>query len=494
MAIQIPQAPNLTVQQPAPVDALGNYAKMAQLKDMLGRQALLPLQVQEQQQVNQQRQMAIQEGQIGLQNAQSAQSFFADPDKYTTAPSDTSQASASAGTAAPSGATPKPGFAETMLGLSADDPLTKYMNGLVRAGVHPTLGNNSAMSIGKGLLDFRKTVSQATEEQQKVTSQGLATVKEILTPIAAETDLAKRTQMLNDAKPELLKASGFDPTLHQAIMGADAQHIPAIVNMTGATKEIVEYGKAQGEAAEKTAKGEQAVRAAAPVTSQQLTNAVTTLNTYNAVPPNMRTGLASEMKNAPDWETLQKVQSRADAANESFQRSDDARQQAMALKDVGLQQVVAGKLVAEDQKLGSALDQTSGIRGLLDMSKGGNQAATAAALTRFAEHEIVEGGVKRMNQLEYENLATKLGSYGRKFQSWVDGGFKGQMPAATNSEIHTILDSEDTAANAVHERNVGYVMDRYAKPQTQAGGAKPAPPRASGQRPPLSSFENSHAQ
>ena len=56
--------------------------------------------------------------------------------------------------------------------------------------------------------------------------------------------------------------------------------------------------------------------------------------------------------------------------------------------------------MAEDQKLGSALDQTSGIRGLLNMSTGGNETASQAAQVRFAEHEVKEGGINRFNQTE----------------------------------------------------------------------------------------------
>jgi hypothetical protein len=467
MPIQVPQIPNLTVQQPPQPDPLGQYAKFAQLKNMLSentvRQQLAPLQVQQQQQENQQRQMQI-DSQKALMDTVASGAL----NKYATGQPDGTGFDAA-------------GAYKDLMGRG--NILSEHASQLI----------NSYQAIDKNNSEIRKNLGAANADYLKTRAESHEQVAE---DIADILKLPPEQQAAAWAlkQPGYSNMPGLDPNDKAILSKSDIAHLPAIAGLLDLNGRIEGYHAKQAEQAGTAAKGEQAVRAAAPVTPEQLTNAVGTVATYNAVPPNMRVSLANEMKAAPDWETLQKVQSRADAANESFQRSADARGQALALKDVGVQNLVAGKLVTEDQKLGSALDQTSGIRGLLDMSKGGNQAATNAALTRFAEHEIVEGGVKRMNQLEYENLATKLGSYGRKFQSWVDGGFKGQMPAATNSEIHTILDAEDQASNVAHDRNVGYIMDRYAKPGTQPSGAKPATPRAAAQRPPLSSFEKSNAQ
>jgi hypothetical protein len=223
--------------------------------------------------------------------------------------------------------------------------------------------------------------------------------------------------------------------------------------------------------ATKQAESSQKVSAAAAPTQQQLSNAVTTLGTYSSIPQNMRAGLANEMKAAPDWETLQKVQARADAANESFQRSADARQQAMTLKDVGIQQMVAGKLVQEDQKLGTSLDQTGAIRRALDMSQGGNEQAGTAAKQLFAEHIVKQGGINRFNELEQQGLIGNMGTFARQIQSWADKGFDPkQIPSATNAEMQTILNAEDQAASSAHDRNVGFVMNRFGgvdKPGSQ---------------------------
>jgi len=455
MPIQIPQVPNLTVNQPPQVDALGQYAKFAQLKNMLGQQSLLPLQVQEQQQKVQSNDLAIQQQQAQVDSQKAMMASVANGDLNKFVGTDAGKDNG--------------GF----------DASGAYQH-LVQNGVLPEHAGtlvNSFQTIAKNNSEIQKNVGAANSDylKNRATSheQMADDIADILKLPPEQQPAALALKKQEYAKKPL---PGVNPRDLELFGQADIAHLPAIAGVLDLNGKIEDYNAQQAKTAGEAAGGQQKVRAAAVPTPEQLTNAVQTLGTYNAVPPNMRVGLVNEMKAAPDLETLQKVQSRADAANESFQRSADARAQAAAMRDVGLQQVVAGKLVAEDQKLGSALDQTGGIRGLLDMSKGGNQAAGAAAMTRFAEHEIVEGGVKRMNQLEYENLATKLGSYGRQFQSWVDGGFKGEPPAATNSEIHTILDAEDQAANNTHERNVGYVMNRYAKPGTggNAGGSAAA--------------------
>lgn len=204
--------------------------------------------------------------------------------------------------------------------------------------------------------------------------------------------------------------------------------------------------------------------------------AIDTIKTYTAMPPNVRNAFTTEMENAHNVETLQKTQARADDAEKSFQRSKDAFQQADAMRTSAVGQAMARDLIPEDKAWSAGIDQTHALRQLLDMSKGGNEVATSAAQVRFAEHEIVEGGVKRMNQLELQTLATSLGDYGRKFQAWVDQGFDGKMPEATNNEMATILDAEEANLNAAHIRNTDNIQNRYSA--ISKGGIPPAPIRA----------------
>lgn len=453
MPLQLPPMPNFNVQQPPPFDPLAQQQKQATLSGMVDenalRRQLAPLNVQEAQQRVQQGQLQNQQTQMNLASQQALM------------------------TAVASGALNKHVSDDTGGSGPVFDAQGAFNDLVTKYHVLPEHAGqliSSLQTADKNTAEIRKNNSEAAKNYLDARAK-------------AHEQMAEDIDAAFQAGPEAYAAlqQRYAKNPPQGIDSADLQHfqqsdyshgqaLVGLLNLNGRIEEIQNKRFEQGGAA---AKGQQAARAATAPTTTQLTNAVTALSTYTLIPPNMRMAFAKEMQGAPDWDTLQKVQGRADSANESFQRSADARAQAGAMKDVGLQNLVAGKLVAEDQKLGSALDQTGGIRGLLDMSRGGNQAATNAALTRFAEHEIVEGGVKRMNQLEYENLATKLGSYGRKFQSWVDGGFKGQMPAATNSEIHDILDAEDQALYSAHDRNVGYITDRYAGTQPNAAVGQP---------------------
>jgi len=438
-------------------DVLGGQQKAATLAQMLNanklQQQLAPLQVQEQQEKAKQSAIQTQQQQMQIESQKAMMAMVAGGELNKFAGVDTSDGT---------------GF----------DAAGAYQHMMAMGRILPEHASqliSSFQTVGKNESDIRKNNAEAGAAQANIRDKGLKVLADSMGSVL-DSPSSKFTEARDAFRQELIKnpkkfAGVPQQDLALAYAQADTpEHFQAAVGAIGIQSQLADFHKSKSEASGTEATTGQKMRAAAPPTAGQLTNAVTTLNTYAAIPQNMRVGLVAEMKAAPDWETLQKVQTRADAVNESFQRSADAREQAMAMKDVGLQNLVAGKLVTEDQKLGSALDQTGGIRGLLDMSKGGNQAATNAALTRFAEHEIVEGGVKRMNQLEYENLAMKLGSFGRKFSAWVDSGFKGEMPPATNAEIHAILDAEDQAANAGHDRNVGYITNRYVVPG--AGGKK----------------------
>ena len=259
----IPQAqlPNYTINPPAAPDPLAKYGQMLQLKNMLGQQQMLPLDLQEKQQQIQSQQQTIQGqqlqnqrstienqiAQVGLQNTQRANDYWENPSKYQSDSGAGSGSGASSTSTTPATSAPA-GFAENMLGLQSDDPLAKQINGLIRAGVNPTIGDHSAISIGNGLMEFRKTVQAQVAAGQDIAAKGAAQLKSILTPIAAEKDPAKQTSMIQDAEPELQKASAFDPSLHQMLMSLDVAHLPKVINAVGGLKDIAEYTTAQASA------------------------------------------------------------------------------------------------------------------------------------------------------------------------------------------------------------------------------------------------------
>lgn len=143
----------------------------------------------------------------------------------------------------------------------------------------------------------------------------------------------------------------------------------------------------------------------------------------------------------------------------------------------------ARDLKADEMVTTEANNRDSDLRNINDLMTNlaqlneGNQSAMNAFKTKFAEHEIVEGGVKRMNEVEYKNLSGSLGSYGRQFESWVDSGFKGDMPKATKQEMVTILNAEAQSRNGLYNSRVGNIntIIRGGQP-AQGGGAAPARP------------------
>jgi hypothetical protein len=412
------------------------------------RAALFPGQLQEQENLTAGSGIDLQMKQLGLKNAQITNSALSDPNLSSEL--DEWQKQKGGDQEAPTGGT----------GIQLH-PLAQFL--MEKRGL-PALGPGGALEISKNLTESAQQMATLIKTQgdaatSKLTAYGkqIDNLTNAAAPIFEEADPAKQQNALGTFKNTVLaNPTDYPPELVKQVQG---------INTVGDLAKMTNYAKMHEtviEDAQKAAEASQKVTAAAPPTFQQQSDAKNTLASYLAIPAPQRAGLAQEMSHAPDFESLQKIQARADETQKSFQMSADARQNAMAMKDVAVGQAMATQLIGEDKALGTNLDQTRGIRGLLDMSTGGNQAATAAAQTRFAEHEIVEGGVKRMNQVEYENLAGSLGSYGRKFQSWVDGGFKGQMPPATNGEMAKILDAEDATATAAHQRNVGFIQDRFS--------------------------------
>ena len=426
-------------------------------------------------------QLENQQRQIQLQDQQRQMEYWANPEKYqeeapTTpneAPSETQAASlgsAMTGTPIAAGSTPqapaKVNFAEQMLGLDSADPLAKQANGMIRAGVMP----QTVTANAQALLGFRTAVLKQTTDKQAVVKDGLAEINKILAPIGAEQDQAKRTAMLQAAEPELQKASQFDPSLHQAIMQADAQHVDKILNLTGGMQDVLEYGTKQEQEKEAKLKTE-------PPTDAHIKDAVRTIASYPAIPDPMKAGFAEEIKNAPTIAALEKIQDRADKASESFQRSADARAQAETMADIEKRKAVQLLAVKDDQELTGKLANSQAIRGLLNMSAGGNQQATQDALVRFAEHEVVEGGVKRFNETELNALGSNVGTKLRQLEAWKAKNFEGKLPAATNAEIQKVLDFEDEQARGTHNQNISTLSSRMGV------NLEPGTPKAGGNAP-----------
>jgi hypothetical protein len=465
-------------QQPSPLD---QYSKLISLKNAMQQQQFQqqnqPLELQERQQAVQSGSVDLQMKQNLLKNTQVAQGALTDPNFQK----DYADFKKSKEVPLNPGITPAATPAGAVPDTSSPMQLHPLAQFLAEKKGLPLLGPGGAMEISNSLTtqaqkmaELAKTQGEAGKAHLDTYTKQLDNFDNLAEPILGEKDPAKQQAALTGLKSELQQHPDLYPQGFTQNLGKinSVQDLQAAANSSHVHAALVEDATKQTDLQQKQ------LMAGAPTPQQQQT-AASTVASYGAVPQNMRAAFTNEIKNAPSYEILQGVQKRADAANESFQRSADARAQASAMKDVATSNLVAGKLAGEDEKLGSALDQTKGIRDLLDLSKGGNQTATPAAQVRFAEHQIVEGGVKRMNQVELNALTQGLGTYGRQFQAWVDKGFQGKMPEGTNAEMKSILDAEDKSANTTHDRTIGYITNRYiGKDKGTAaapGAAKPHP-------------------
>ena len=445
-----------------PPNVLDQYAKLAQLKSLLQgqqsqqqqmqeRQQSFPSLLQSQQSEAQSAGIDVQMKQIGLKNMQMVQSELADPnlgknlDNFNKTQGQQSQGGQSA--------------QPDLTGGVQLSPVARY---LVSKGL-PLLGPNGALEINKmftssaqEMATLAKTQGEAGAAHLKNHADQLDNFNDLAAPVLGQTDPIKQIQGLQDLKSKI----AADPNSYPQILLQKLGSLNSIQDLT----RFANTAKVQSMITEEATKGAQAkvgATEAATPTPQQLQAATQSVQSYQALPQSQRQAFASEMAGAQTFGDLQKIQGRADAAQESFQRSADMRQQAMALKNVAVSETIANKSLAEDHALRASLANSAGIRNELDMSSGGNQVATNAALQRFAEHEVAEGGIKRFNELEQKMLISGVGSYGRQFQSWADKGFSGKPPQATNAEIHSILDNEDQIAQSQHDANIDDITKRY---------------------------------
>jgi hypothetical protein len=463
--------PALDVQRPE--DPLQQYGKLIQMKALLQaqqqREALFPSQLQASRAQASQAAAQSQMTQLGLQNMQKVNSFLASPDSGQKL----DQWQKMQGAQPQSAVQPDLGAGVQL------SPIARYLNEV--EGL-PLLGPNGALEVNQKftaaaqeMANLAKTQGDAGAALIKNHQQQLDNFNDLATPILEQAnDPAAQAQGLQDLKTKVSADPASYPPLLVQNLGKlnDAGTLARFANTAKVQEMILDESLKQSQA--KT----QATAAATP-TPQQLQAAIGTVQTYQSLPAYQRQALVNEMKQAPTYADLQTVQKRADDNAASFQRSADMRQQAMAMKDIATGQIIASKLVAQDQTLNAALANSAGIRDELNMTQGGNQVAGKAAMQRFAEHEVAEGGIKRFNELEQNMLTTGGATIMRKAQMWADTNFEGKPPEATNADIQSILDTEDRIARQQHDQMVNTIQQRYSGLMGQGAAANrgAAPPQ-----------------
>jgi hypothetical protein len=183
------------------------------------------------------------------------------------------------------------------------------------------------------------------------------------------------------------------------------------------------------------------------------------------------------------WDTTNKAETAQAAAlttaqqtamipfKEQDQRFQSALQQQKSVFDSQLSdsktrnQKADEMTLKENQTRDSDLKNIGDLKDNLKQINAGNQVALGTAQVKFAEHEIVEGGVKRMNQTELSALTSGTGTYARQVDAWASKGFQGNMPKASQADMLQILQNETDSRNALHDKNVASI-DGLIRPQS----------------------------
>jgi hypothetical protein len=241
MPISIPSMPDYSVAPPQVASPLEQYGKMLQLKALSGQvqqqQQMAPLQQQEAQNTVQSQQIELQQKQLALKTQQAQNTYWSNPSQF--------QADAPAG---------GDQLAKT-LGISDDDPLLGMVRGQIKAGVPGA----AAIADAKATLSFRQEASKTTEDQQKVLDDSHSKIQQILAPVLAEKDPTKKAALLEQIRPGLAQAAGFDPTLKPIIPQLSAQNIDAFGNRLGAEQGAIDLQSKSADLWKKELENQQSV-------------------------------------------------------------------------------------------------------------------------------------------------------------------------------------------------------------------------------------------
>lgn len=222
MAFELPGMPNFNPQIPQQPDFLSKLAAVTSLKNMMGQQQLLPMEVQEARARAQQAdiQTTMQQNQLASQQAMIK--AWSDPDFLKSITS---------------------GDAADSSGMGFDpDAMTKQ---LISKGVLPQDAIKMTQSFvdrSAKIADIHKANAQAGEAESAQFTKAHEELANRLSPIL-DMKPAEAQQALDRLKYSLLKnpIPGLDRQDAALVNSADLAHLPAMVNMLGLDASISKY-------------------------------------------------------------------------------------------------------------------------------------------------------------------------------------------------------------------------------------------------------------
>lgn len=476
--------PALMIQQPNVGQDIKNSME---LRQMQGAQQLQQQQIQGAQTANQSSQIQLQEQQLDLKDRQTIQSGITSPtlgDDYQKWLQSKGQGSGSSGSlesgdvgslssVSPAGVNSLAQFFMETKGLSL-----KGAQGMTQ----------SIMNNLKSMADLNATNAKATVDRINAGKEQFGNVIDRAEPAVSETDPAKQQSAIDMFNLQVkMSPSDFPPDVVRAVNQNQITSIDTLMPFVNGAKmhdAVIDESAKMAQKQSATADALEKTRNTAGITdeygvltpeAQGISDAVKALP---ALTPAQQAAAQSQLKTAPDMGTLRKSQDLWVSLSGSNQRTQEALANSRAIADMGVQRDVATQLSKLDDARDTSLAGSQNIRAQLDMSKGGNQQATQDAQIAFAGHELRAGGINRISQPEINSLGKDTGSYVRELQAWYAKGSKGEMPAATVSNISDILNLEDKQTIQLHDQQVGNVENRFS--QISGGGINPRAAQTNG--------------
>jgi hypothetical protein len=436
MPIPASPLPDYRIQQP---DLLANYAKVVQLKNMLGQSQQLPLDLQikqqqaaQEQQVTQQQQIATQQAQAKLASQQAMAKAWADPDFAKTITTNAASSDA-------------PGF----------DP--NAMMSELMSGKYGKVLPEDAGAVVSGFLDRSSKVSETAKNNAAATSDKITayqkTIDDLQSKMASILDMpVSKAQPAFDQLKQSLAADppeSIPPQELQAFLNSSLDHLPSMINLAKVESSIAGYHKDEADALKEQAGATQATRSAAAPTADQLKTATDTVNSYTALPDPMKAAFVNELKGAPDWETLQKVQSRADSAEQSegMKQATLAQAKAMMGNKFGEVGLTANEKIWTDPQRGyaGALAQANQTKASIVAGADGNALLTNMIPTMEVLGINHAGGINRISPAEAQAAGVSP-DWATRWNAWATKSLAGKLTPELAKEGNQLMDIVTDAA------------------------------------------------
>ncbi len=439
MSIPLP-ALALQNQQPNPLDQYGKLVELrALMQGQQQRQAMAPLEQQQaqgavvaQQQENQQRALQLKDQQ-GISQALH--------DIYSSELGGSQgQPAGQAGTAPSS--------------MSMPEPSADRFNSLIQSVQDPKYGISPA-----GQMGVLKSVNDMRMQTANLSKTDLANRED------ANKQIAQHVSSILSAAPEdqpaqyqlAVNAIKRDPTLSQYAQNIPPQY-PGAEQLTrtlqtlSANSDFLAWQKQGTELPGEAAKSQQEARAAAPPNSQQTQDALANLKGYSALPTTLRNSFSNQIKNAPDWQTLQATMTRAEQQQNANQMHLDSMAQTRAM--MGNKFAEAG--LTENDKMWT--DPQRGFAGAIAQANQTKAAIVAGAngnalLTNMVPTMEVLGinhaaGINRISPQEAESARVSP-EWATRWNAWADKVSVGKLSPELAKEGNQLM---DVVIDAAHQR------------------------------------------